>query len=183
MNDLRLARALSAAGHPLVLIPLTVALTTGSLRAAAIIAATMTLPLAAFIAAQVRRGSWSDFDVSRRDQRSGLYAVVAVFLALGAVTLYLTGASPRMMRGLAATAVMLAVALLGNRILKTSMHLMFAAYCAVLVIRFYPWSALLVVPFVMAIAWSRLRLGRHTLAEVIVGAILGTLTGLYVVVF
>ena len=183
MNDLQLARTLSVAGHPLVLIPPTVALVTGSLRAAGIVFATMTLPLAVIIAIRVRRGSWSDFDVSRREQRSGLYYAVAIVLALCLLVLYLTGASPGMMRGLGATAAMLAVGLLGNRWLKISMHMMFAAYCAALVIWVYPWSAVAIVPFVLAIAWSRRRLERHTLVEVILGLLLGTAAGLSVVAF
>jgi len=181
MNDLRLARILSVAGHPLVLIPPTVALVSGSLRAAGMLAATITVPLAVIIAVQVRRGAWSDFDVSRRDQRSGLYYAVAVLLAVAALVLYRTGANPGMLRGIAAAAAMLAFGLLGNRFLKTSMHMMFAAYCGVLVVWTYPWSAVAVVPFVLAVAWSRRRLERHTLVEVIVGLVIGIAAGLAVV--
>lgn len=182
MNDLRLARILSVAGHPVVLIPPTVALVSGSLRAAGMIAATITLPLVAIMAVQVRRGAWSDYDVSRRDQRSGLYYAVAVLLAVAAFILYRSGANPGMMRGIAAAAGMLVAGLLLGRFLKTSMHMMFAAYCGVLVIWTYPWSAVAVVPFVLAVAWSRRRLERHTLVEVIVGLVIGTLGGLAVMV-
>jgi hypothetical protein len=72
-STIPLARTLSVAGHPFVLIPLTVALTTRSLRWAAIIAAGTILPLLWIIVRNVRRGTWSDAGVSRHDQRASFY--------------------------------------------------------------------------------------------------------------
>jgi hypothetical protein len=181
MNDLRLARILSVAGHPLVLIPLTVALTTRNWRLAAIIAATTTLPLTVIVIRQVRRGAWSDFDVSRRDERSGLYYAAIPLLVIGAVVAWATGAGPRILKGFAASTAMLTAGLLGNRLLKISLHMMFAAYCVVLTIRTEPLLAAGVVPFLLAIAWSRWRLERHTPAEIAVGSVLGAAAGFYVI--
>src|SRR5687767_5341899 len=181
MNDLRLARILSVAGHPLVLIPLTLALTTRSWQVTALLAATTTLPLAVVLLRQVRRGTLSDLDVSRREERSGLYYVAIPLLAVGAIAVYLTGGSPVLLRGLAATAGMFTVGLLANRFLKISMHMMLAVYCAVLVVRTHPWSAVAILPFVLAVAWSRWRLQRHTVAELAVGGALGAAAGFYVI--
>jgi membrane-associated phospholipid phosphatase len=179
MNELRVARIISAAAHPFVLSPLTIALATGNLRWTAILAAVTLLPMTAVILWNVRRGVWSDFDVSRQDQRSGLYWVAIPLLLL---TAYLIDAPPQFKRGMFAVAVILLIGLAGNRFLKTSMHMMFAAYSTVILARVYPWSLAVMLPICAALAWSRLRLQRHTPAEIAAGVLLGAAAGLYVIV-
>jgi membrane-associated phospholipid phosphatase len=56
---------------------------------------------------------------------------------------------------------------------------MFGAFSAVILSRLYPWSLFLTVPLVIALAWSRWRLERHTPAEIAVGLLLGTAAGLF----
>ncbi|MEA2488217.1 MAG: hypothetical protein QOH21_9 [Acidobacteriota bacterium] len=171
------ARCLSLAGHPFFVIPLTVAFATRSWRSAAVIAATTTLPLTLIIARKVRRGTWSDADVSRRDQRSGLYFVMIPLLALTGLVLHLTGASPDLMRGIIAGAILLAAGLLANRFLKVSMHMMFDAYCALIIFSILPPTAPFLAIFVAAVAWSRHKLDRHTLPEILTGIAIGAAVG------
>ena len=178
-SSILLARGLSAAGHPLVLIPLTIAVATRSLRWALLVAGTTVIPLALVIAINVRRGRWSDFDVSRQDQRSGLYYAGLPALLLAAVVLHFTGASARMMRGLLAGAAMMAAGLLGNRLLKISMHMMFAAFCAVVLADVDLRSLAVTVPFALALAWARRTLNRHTWAEIAAGTAIGVAAGVF----
>jgi hypothetical protein len=180
LSSTTLARVLSIAGHPFVLAPLTVAAGTRSLRWAAVLAAGTFLPLLVILLRNVRRGTWSDVDVSRHDQRSGLYYAAAPLLLVSAVLLYFLDASPGLLRALAAVAVMLGVGLLANRFLKVSMHMMTAAFCCVLLARLYPASVFAAVPFVFAIAWSRWKLERHTIAEIVFGTALGAAAALFV---
>jgi membrane-associated phospholipid phosphatase len=168
-----LARILSIAGHPFLLIPLMVALATRNWVTTAIVGAVTILPLLVITLRNVRRGVWSDADVSRREQRSGLYRAILPLIGLAALLLWLMDAGPQMMRGFAAAAVMLAVGLLGNRFLKISLHTMTAAFFAVTIIRMYPASAYAIVPFIAAIAWSRRKLERHTWTEIVVGLAIG----------
>jgi len=179
LSSTTLARALSTAGHPLLLVPLTVAAATRNWRWTLIIAAGTILPLLAIIVRNVRRGTWSDGDVSRHEQRPGLYRAAVPLLAASAVVLYLSGAPASMMRPLAAAVVMLLIGLVANRFLKISMHMMFAAFCGVCIVRVYPWSAVAIVPFVLAIAWSRRKLERHTRVEIATGLLLGLAAGIY----
>jgi len=168
-----LARILSIAGHPFVLIPLMVAVATRNWVWTSIVAAGTILPLFVIVLRNVRRGIWSDHDVSRREQRGGLYRVALPLVALSAVLLYFLDAGPRMMRGFAAAAVMLLLGVLGNRFLKISMHMMAAAFCGVTIAWLYPATTFAIVPFVAAIAWSRRELERHTWAEVAAGLAIG----------
>ncbi|MEA2464116.1 MAG: hypothetical protein QOJ98_1863 [Acidobacteriota bacterium] len=177
-STIALARALSLLGHPFLLIPLTIAALTGSFFWTAVIAASTTVPLLLIIARKVRRGAWSDFDVSRHEQRSGLYYAGIPLMALSALLLYLLGASASMLRGVAAGGVMFLAGLLGNRFLKISMHMMFASFCTVALTREYPSSIYATLPFLAAIAWSRRYLDRHTWAEIAVGVAIGAACGL-----
>lgn len=170
---LAVARILSIAGHPFVLIPLTVAVATRNWVWTAIVAACTILPLFAIVLRNVRRGIWSDHDVSRREQRGGLYRVALPLVAFSAVLLYFLDAGPRMMRSFGAAALMLLLGVLGNRFLKISMHMMTAAFCGVMIAWLYPVATFAIVPFVAAIAWSRRKLERHTWAEVGVGLAIG----------
>jgi membrane-associated phospholipid phosphatase len=179
LSSTSLARALSIAGHPFLLIPLMIAVATRNWVWTAAIAAGMILPMLAITIRNVRRGAWSDHDVSRQDQRLGLYRVAFPLLAVSTVLLYFLGAGRGMLRGMAAAAVMLALGTIGNRFLKISMHMMTAAYATVVIVKIYPMSAWILVPFTAAIAWSRRKLERHTWPEVVVGLAIGTAAALF----
>ncbi|HKR62919.1 MAG TPA: hypothetical protein VJZ00_04240 [Thermoanaerobaculia bacterium] len=170
-SSILLARILSIAGHPFLLSPLTVAAASRNWKWTVVLAVGMILPLTVIVARNVRRGRWSDFDVSRHEQRGGLYYVAAPLLAITAVALYASGARGTMMRSVVAVAAMLAVGFLANRFLKVSLHMMFAAFCTVILGYLWMWA------FVAAIAWSRWKLERHTLAEIAFGLVVGTIAG------
>ncbi|MBV8520415.1 MAG: hypothetical protein JO197_23690 [Acidobacteria bacterium] len=171
------ARTLSVAGHPFLLVPLTIAVTTRSVRWGAILALTTIVPLLVITARNVRRGAWSDYDVSRRDQRLGLYTAAIPLLLIGAAAFYFLGASPRLLRGFVAAAAMFAIGIAAHRFLKISLHMMCAAFCAVLVAWQFPKSAPFVALFTLAIAWSRWKLERHTIAELVAGTLIGAAAG------
>lgn len=173
LSSTTFARFLSIAGHPFILIPVMVAAATRNWIPTAVVAAATILPMFVLTLRNVRRGVWSDHDVSRREQRGGLYRAAFPLIALSALLLWMLDANPRMMRGFAAAAVMLAAGLLGNRFLKISLHMMTAAFAAVTIIRLYPNTVYAIVPFVAAIAWSRRKLDRHTWAEIVVGIGIG----------
>ena len=175
-----LALLVSLLLHPFIIVPLTVLILTDA-RSSAVIALMTAVPLLVLIARNVRRGSWTNFDVSVRTQRAGLYWPAIALTALAAVVLYQMEASPRLVRGTVAGVVLLAISMLINRWLKVSLHMMLGAFCAVIVGWRYDQ---LTIPLALAfalLAWSRLELKRHTWTEVFVGAVLGCITGAFVV--
>jgi len=183
MNELRVARILSVALHPFVVGPLTAALATRNWRWTTAIAATLILPLVFVLVRRTRRGAWSDFDVSNREQRPGLYYAAIPLLALAATVVWWLGAPSGFLRSFIAIAFLFAAGLIGNRFLKISLHMMFGAFCTVVIGRLYPVSLFLTLPLLGALAWSRWRLERHTPAEIAVGLLLGTAAGIYTVIF
>lgn len=179
---LAFARFLSIAGNPLFLTPITVFATSQSWRWSILVALTTTVPLVAIIRRNVRRGTWSDFDASRRDQRLGLYIAGLATLLLAAGVFYVLDASPRMMRALIAGFLMLAAGILGHRFLKTSMHMMFTTFCAVLIVWQHPRSAPFVIVFIALLGWSRRYLDRHTWTEIVAGTMIGIAAGWFTIV-
>ena len=174
----RAARILSVAAHPFVLSPLTVALVTRNWRWTVLIGVATILPVTAVILWNLRRGVWSDFDVSRREQRSGLYwAAIPLFVAAA----FLVPAPPWFFRSMMALVAILVVALAASRFLKTSLHMMFAAFCTVVVLDSYPLSLAVSVPLLAALAWARWRLQHHTPLELLAGTLLGAAAGLYTI--
>lgn len=161
--------------HPFLLVPATLMVlagrTPGVYLAAGIIAIVF-----AVIVLQVRRQRWSNHDVSDRQERRGLYWVAITLTAVSAAALHYSNGTPAMVRGFLAATAMLAAAMLVNRVLKVSMHLMFAAFCAVLVASSHPRTMTALIAALALLAWSRLHLKRHTWLEVVAGTAIGALT-------
>jgi hypothetical protein len=165
-----------------VVLPLTVAVQmarrfggrAGLLFGAAVALATV-VPVIVLVVRGVRRSAYTDYDVSDRGQRSGFYRALFVVLPVGSAALWLM--EPALRAGIAATWALILASMAANRLVKSSLHVGFAAYCAVLW-PLGPWTAPLAAAAVGAVAWSRLVLRRHTPLEVAVGAALGVAAGL-----
>ena len=114
-------------------------------------------------------------DVSDREQRKGFYRALFVVLPAGSVALWVL--QPALRRGIVTSWALILASMAANRFVKSSLHVAFAAFCAASV-PMPPVGAVAAGIAVVAIAWSRLALRRHTLAEVALGALLGAVAGL-----
>jgi membrane-associated phospholipid phosphatase len=173
----RIARWVSILGHPFVLLPLTVlaiGLRHGPFahagRRALLVAALLVLPVLGLLAARVRAGAWTDYDVSDHEQRRGFYWALLAVLPLGSLLAWRL--RPELGRGLLAGWALLLASMLANRFLKSSLHVAFAAFCGGMIAR-TPTTAVPCLALVAGVAWSRVVLRRHTVAEVLFGAALG----------
>lgn len=173
------ANALSIVGHPAVLTPL--ALAAVSLREGPLSAPVFgAIGVAAFVvgysALQVARGRWKDTDASVKQERVELNVFLVLLLGGAAALVWFTGQPAKVVTGFALTAAIVLCALALRNVLKLSLHVAFAAFSATL---FWPdWPIVLAVAtLALAIAWARLALHRHTMAEVCVGALTGATAG------
>ncbi len=126
-----------------------------------------------FVSVGVKRGFFSDYDVSVRKQRPPLFAFAGIMSILYFVlVLYLNG--PRILLiGLAALILGIVIAEIINTKIKASIHLaVFSAFSIVVGLLYggWFWALLLTAPVV---AWSRIVLKRHQLAETVVGSTFG----------
>ncbi|HEX6861223.1 MAG TPA: hypothetical protein VF414_00315, partial [Thermoanaerobaculia bacterium] len=176
----RFAAWVSVVAHPFVLIPVLVAVVTArSLpprEAAAVVALVVAgsiLPMLWIIVRRVRSGAWTDHDVSVREQRTGMYPAAMAISAGTVVLLYAASVAPGILRGTVAIFVLIAVSALVNQWLKVSLHTGFAAFTAVSLLSVSRPMGIAAAVVALAVAWSRLELRRHTLPEVVGGALLG----------
>ena len=176
--DRRLAYAVSMIGSPPVLTTATTALTAARLAspgvwqwAASYVSLAVVAPMV-YILWQVRQGRLSDLDVQLREQRARPLVLSVVCGGLAWLLLAL-GPAPTKMVVLAGGLWLQLVIVLGVTLRwKISMHSAAAASAATVAWSLLgtPLPLLIGVPL---IAWSRVRLQRHTFGQTAAGALLG----------
>jgi hypothetical protein len=180
---LRLARLLSVVGHPALVMPAAVAWSTASrgappgvVRGAVGLALAVAVVVCAVGLWRARSGRWQHPDASQPHERLELNRLLVLLLLGAAAAGALAGQPALVTAGLLACAGVVAVALLLRRWLKVSLHVAYALLAVALM-----WPSLLAMAVVVllaaGVAWSRLRLVRHTLPEVVTGAGLGLVAG------
>jgi hypothetical protein len=157
--SVRLARAISWVGHPLVFVTwsvgVVVALRLPNRVGVTVLLAlilSVILPTAVLLFRGVRSGRWSDADVSVRTERNRFYPLAIPISALGVSMLWFLHAPAFMARGALVTLGLLVLAALANFRIKLSLHALFAF---------------------LLVFWSRLYLQRHDLPEMLTGTLLG----------
>lgn len=136
------------------------------------------LPTAMYIVLRVKRGSYTNYDVSNQNQRKSLYvfSLSIILLILGGLIFFKE--PPFIIGGTLAAFTLLLLSFLVNLKLKCSLHTSFSVFIA---ISFIPlnifWSIGLFI-FSIIMGWSRLVLHRHTPQEVFAGAVLGISVGI-----
>ncbi|UWX04473.1 hypothetical protein H1235_05775 [Pseudoxanthomonas sp. NC8] len=128
-----------------------------------------------FVWRRWRSGRWSTVDASRRQERPLLY-LLALVLAV-AYWAWLGGRASPLSGGVLAAIAMLCVAGLANRWIKLSLHMACLLFAAVVLLALWRPAGCALLAASPLLAWSRLRLGRHSLWEVLGGALLGAVAG------
>lgn len=132
--------------------------------------------VSAFIWQRRRGGHWQTVDASRSQERPLLYALA--LLVAGGYWLWMGGRASATSVGVLAAVAMLCLAGIANRWIKLSLHMASLAFAGVSLLQLtvpVGIAALLCLPL---LGWSRLRLERHTLAEVLGGTVLGATSAL-----
>jgi membrane-associated phospholipid phosphatase len=129
----------------------------------------------AYIVGGVRRGRLTDHHIGLREQRRVPLLVGLGSVAAGLALLAVLGA-PRPVLALAlAGLVGLVVAVSVSHWWKMSIHSAVAAGTVVILVLTFGTRLLVGVPLLGVVGWSRVRLGDHTVAQVLAGGVLGAL--------
>lgn len=115
------------------------------------------------------KGHYSDDDVSRRSERTGLYIASVLSVLVGTYVLYLLGAPMAFLRLNAAAAGVTVVAMLINFTWKISVHSASIGTLAMLATLFTQWLGPALWVCAVAVGWARVRTGNHTIMQVIGG--------------
>lgn len=133
------------------------------------------LPVSLLVFIQVKRGVWSDLDVSRRTQRYTLYPLILLCAAALAYVYFRINAPKEALAAVFALLFANIINGLINLVWKISAHATTAAVCAALL-----WDLPLVHTWgppaatgAILVSWSRVELGRHTTGQVIAGCLVG----------
>jgi hypothetical protein len=181
----QLARAISWIGHPLVFVMVSVGIVTMTqLASAAAWPILLTLflsviaPTAVLLIIGVRSGRWQDADVSVREERKRFYPWAIPISAAGVVATWLTRAPSFVLRGGLVTLGLFVIAAIANSRIKISLHTLFASYCTVILFRIGMICGVAALLLGGLVFWSRLYLGRHTVAETLAGVGVGIAGGI-----
>ena len=182
------ARWISIVGHPFTFVVLLVAIVSWKMhggqqafRTTGIVVAAMLVPLGLFIWNRYSLGHWETVDASAPADRPALYT--AAFLLLIPVGVYFTlrESGTGMVRGLAAVAILIGILAGVNRWIKLSVHITIATFAAVIITWFIPALGVALLLFLPFLAWSRLMLSRHSIAEVSGGFLLGVIVAAFTI--
>jgi membrane-associated phospholipid phosphatase len=127
----------------------------------------------ALILRGVRRGRLSDKNISLREQRIRFAGVAITSIMTGLAVLAAFDAPAEMVALQASIAVGVACGWVISLWWKISVHAAIAAGAATVLLLVFGPALLVVWPLVAVIAWSRVQVGDHTLAQVLAGVALG----------
>lgn len=184
MSRRSIARLISVVGHPVLVLPVAV-VASGAARgvSASTLATTIGVTVGigllvlVFSLVRVRLGHWAHVDASQPAERNQLNGFTAVLLFGVALAGFLRpGGGPDLYLWPACSGGVVLAAIVLRRRLKLSQHVAFDLFGALAVLPSMGVGAGIAV-LVVAVGWSRLELGRHTRAEIVVGTVVGLVVG------
>lgn len=174
------AKFISTAANPLFTIPLFVVIVMFAFEdfkkaafISAIIIGVIFVPLILMMYIKSKNKSYSDFDVSDRLQRKSLFLFALPLVIITTIILYKTGQSKALYFSVFFGLVIAFVSQIVNLFIKSSLHVSLNIYLSFLIMPTNLILGNILLLLTVFIGWSRIRLGRHTLKEVLVGAGIG----------
>lgn len=136
---------------------------------AAICIATIIIPPALYFYLRLFKGDFSDDDVSRRSERTGLYIAALLSTAIGSIVLYIFGVPFVFLRLVVAAVAVTLVCMLINFRWKISVHSASIATLSTLATLFLQSAGIVLWICAIAVGWARIRTGNHTPLQVLAG--------------
>jgi hypothetical protein len=141
------------------------------------------LPVTVHMYTKFKNGSYSNFDVSDRNQRQSWYKFASLLLLVVSIILFATEQPKSLQLSILSFLILLLISGIINYRIKTSLHVTLTIYLAFLIIPMNFQIAGIFISLSLLVAWARIILKRHTLKEVLTGFIIGTFIGVSSVVF
>ena len=179
-----IATLISTLGHPFLTIPIFVVFLLFSIEPARqatylslLIVGGIFVPIGIRTLVGVRKGTYTNLDVSDQGQRQKWFITTTLLLAVVTVVIWLTGQDRVLRIAVTCALVLLVAAQVVNTRVKASMHLAFHIFLSFLILYFSEVAGVAFLLFAPLLAWSRIYLKRHVWKEVVVGGGLGTFVG------
>lgn len=173
------ARAVSIAGHPAVLMPAAALIASPGHMGPAALAVSLACACAVlgYSLYKAHRGDWVHIDASAPAERAQLNSRVGIGLLAVAGALWLTELHIGFPLVVALSGLIVTVGHLFRGAAKISLHVAFAVFAAFLVWPNHIATGALALA-AAGVAWSRITLRRHVAADIILGMFAGAAAGL-----
>jgi len=176
----KIANFISITGHPLLTIPVFILIVMFGSEVASnaslisfLIIGCVFIPMILWMYLKAKNGTYTNFDVSNKTQRKSLFLFAVPLLIVVTVILFVTHQSKNLCVSVLFALILLVISQIVNFFIKSSLHVSFNIYLASLIFTQNYKIGIVVLLYTGLISWSRVKLGRHTLKEVIVGLFIG----------
>lgn len=184
LSKTKFATLVSVIGHPFVTVPLFVFFLLFKLEAAwkaamlsLFIVGGIFIPISLKTYIGVRKGKYTNLDVSDQAQRQKWFIATTILLVSVTLVIWVTNQHHTLRLAMTCASVLLVIAQILNIFLKVSMHTTFHTFLGLLMLHFNWTFGVLFFLFLPLLAWSRLYLKRHEFNEVVAGMLLGGFFG------
>lgn len=126
-----------------------------------------------FVFYGVAKGFFSDFDISKRQERIRLFMFSFLTSCLYLVSLFLFHAPWPLITATISIMAGIIIASLVNMMMKPSLHVASVSAFIVSLVLWYSMWFLFALVFIPLVAWSRVITKRHTVIETVVGGTIG----------
>jgi len=126
---------------------------------------------------KMKKGEYSNFDVSDQKQRMGFYPFAISLFVVLLMAFWVLKFPEEVIRQTLVFFVMVLTMALANLKIKASMHAGIAFYIVVNVFGIGPLPGTLALIFALAISWSRRKMNRHDNKELVLGSLVGFIFG------
>ena len=128
------------------------------------------LPIVIWIVWNVKKGNYTNLDVSNRNQRKSLYFFISACIGVYLIYDYTTTGTPDLL--MIFLMVLLLILQISNYFIKSSMHTAFNLFVAALFFSSNPILGMVWFFITIIVGISRVILKRHTVGEVLSGALI-----------
>jgi hypothetical protein len=181
----RIASFISVVGNPLYTIPLFVLIVMFGKedfsRAALIsflIIGCIFIPVILWMFIKSKNGTYTNFDVSDKHQRKSLFWFAFPLILIITVLMFITNQPKNISISMLFALILVVVSQITNFFIKSSLHVSLNIFLSALIFTVDYKIGIAVLLFTGLLIWSRLKLERHTLKEVLTGFVIGVLISL-----
>lgn len=186
----KIASIISIIFHPLLTIPIFILIVTfgfeGFSKAAFIsvlLIGCVFIPLILWMYIKSRNGTYSNFDVSDKTQRKSLYLFAIPLLLIVTAILFATNQSKNLCISVLFALILMIISQAANYFVKSSLHVSLNIYLSSLIFTVNFKIGIVILLFTGLLVWSRVKLGRHTIKEVLFGLLIGIVVSWLMLIF
>ncbi len=181
----RIANFISVAGNPLYTIPLFVLIVmfgkedfSKAALISFLIIGCIFIPVILWMYIKSKNGTYSNFDVSDKHQRKSLFWFAFPLISTITVLMFATNQPKNISISMLFALILVVTSQITNLFIKSSLHVSLNIFLSALIFTVDYKIGFAVLLFTGLLIWSRLKLERHTVMEVLTGFVIGIVISL-----